>query len=93
MKRVNYWYNKEWPEWPESGRLEDYAQGGLPAGQVKKLLNTKGGAGYAGFYDRQGNPVTARAIAPEGDSMTKTLLSQPAVSLPQAGASSIGTTG
>ncbi|MDR1149908.1 MAG: hypothetical protein LBK66_14900 [Spirochaetaceae bacterium] len=85
MKRVNFWYNKEWPEWPESERLEDYAQGGLSAARVKKLLKTKGGAGYAVFFDRKDAAVTARAIAPEGSCATKTLLSNPAVRLPLEG--------
>jgi hypothetical protein len=84
MKRVNYWFNKEWPKWPESKSLEDYAQGGLLAEKVKKLLKTKGGKGYAVFFDRKGAIVTARAITPEGKSTTKVLLAKPAVLPPNA---------
>jgi hypothetical protein len=87
MKRVNYWFNKEWPEWPESKSLEDYAQGGLLAEKVKKLLKTKGGNGYAIFFDRKADIVTAREITPEGKSTTKELLSKPAVLPPNANAS------
>jgi hypothetical protein len=80
---MNYWYNKEWPDWPESGSLDDYAWGGISVAEIKKLLKKNGGTACARFFDRAGNITAIREITLKGDNTTKSLLSNPDASLPK----------